>query len=250
MLSWALPQVSATGVLPQRSGSGFDHVAPYGVFEASDDFVYVVAHSGAKVLCVHSDYLDAIDRVRMHLLQVEHFVALEGRRAGWLDYEGLIEATNVNISAVSNGTFNGSGDYLVRLNPATSATVSRLLIDQVDVSGFGSGGMVSANPDTGQTHAFPAVLMTSCTVNDMAWICDIGAETGGSTVTTDLQLSTVTTTNMTGNAYIRDTGVVTFELYKVQLSGTNWDVLPGGKLTVVQQSIPPAGSPGKHQGTR
>jgi crotonobetainyl-CoA:carnitine CoA-transferase CaiB-like acyl-CoA transferase len=41
MLSWALPQVSATGVLPQRSGSGFDHVAPYGVFEASDDFVYV-----------------------------------------------------------------------------------------------------------------------------------------------------------------------------------------------------------------
>jgi formyl-CoA transferase len=41
MLSWALPQVSATGVLPQRSGSGFDHVAPYGVFEASDDFVYI-----------------------------------------------------------------------------------------------------------------------------------------------------------------------------------------------------------------
>ena len=41
MLSWAIPQVSATGVLPRRSGSGFDHVAPYGVFEAADDFVYI-----------------------------------------------------------------------------------------------------------------------------------------------------------------------------------------------------------------
>jgi hypothetical protein len=76
----------------------------------------------------------------------------------------------------------------------------------------------------------------------MAWICDIGAGTGGSTVTTDLQLSTVTTTNMNGNAYIRDTGVVTFDLYNVQLSGTNWDVLPGGKLTVLQLTTPPTGS--------
>src|ERR1700759_3803484 len=29
-----------------------------------DDFVYMVNHSGATVLCVHSDYLDAIDGVR------------------------------------------------------------------------------------------------------------------------------------------------------------------------------------------
>ncbi|MGD0554621.1 MAG: hypothetical protein ABSA93_06530 [Streptosporangiaceae bacterium] len=147
----------------------------------------------------------------------------------------------VDTLNLSNGTFSGSGDYLVRLNSATSATVSRLSIDQVDVSGFGSGGVVAANPDTGQTHTFPEVLMTGCTINDMAWICDIGAETGGSTVTTEFELSTVTTTNMNGNAYIRDTGVVTFELYKVQLSGSNWDVLPGGQLTVIQLSTPPAG---------
>jgi hypothetical protein len=147
----------------------------------------------------------------------------------------------VDDLAVSNGSFSGSGDYLVRLNPVTSATVSRLIIDQVDVAGFGSGGMVSANPNIGQTHTFPEVLMTNCTIDDMAWIADIGAETGGSTVTTDLELSTVTTTNMNGNAYIRNTGVVTFELYNVQLSGTNWDVLPGGKLTVLQLSTPPTG---------
>jgi hypothetical protein len=145
----------------------------------------------------------------------------------------------VDTLDLSNGTFNGSGDYLVRLNSATSATVSRLSIDRVDVSGFGSGGVVAANPDTGQTHTFPEVLMTNSTVNHMAWICDLGTAVGGSTVTTDLLLSTVTTTNMNGNAYIRNTGVVTFDLYDVQLSGTNWDVLPGGKLTVVQLSTPP-----------
>jgi hypothetical protein len=140
---------------------------------------------------------------------------------------------------VRNGTFGGSGDYLVRLNPATSAAVSRLSIDQVDVSGFGSGGMVSANPDTGQTHTIPEVLMTRCPIDDMAWIADLGAAAGGSPVTSELTLSQVTTTNMTGNAYIRNTGAVTFELYETQLSGTNWDVLPGGKLTVIQLSTPP-----------
>ena len=177
-------------------------------------------------------------------LIVDNFTVLGGAANGgsngtlpMVQVSGTVDALSL-----SNGTFNGSGDYLVRLNPATSATVNRLKIGEVDVSGFGSGGMVSANPDTGQTHTFPEVLMTNCTVNDMAWICDIGAGTGGSTVTTDLQLSTVTTTNMSGNAYIRNTGVVTFDLYKVQLSGTNWDVLPGGKLTVLQLSTPPTGS--------
>jgi len=145
----------------------------------------------------------------------------------------------VDNLTVRDGTFSGSGDYVVRLNPATSAAVSKLTIDQVGVSGYGSGGMVSANPNIGQTHTFPSVLMTSCTIDDMAWIADIGAATGGSVVTSELTLSGVTTTDMTGNAYIRDTGVVTFDLYKVSLSGTNWDVLPGGSLTVVDLTTPP-----------
>jgi crotonobetainyl-CoA:carnitine CoA-transferase CaiB-like acyl-CoA transferase len=41
MLCWSLPQVSITGVLPSRMGSGFSHVAPYGVFAAKDDYVYI-----------------------------------------------------------------------------------------------------------------------------------------------------------------------------------------------------------------
>src|SRR5260370_39607689 len=27
-----------------------------------DDFVYLINHSGARIVCVHSDYLDALDR--------------------------------------------------------------------------------------------------------------------------------------------------------------------------------------------
>jgi len=32
-----------------------------------DDFVYIVTHSGATVLCVHPDHMEAVDSVRDHL---------------------------------------------------------------------------------------------------------------------------------------------------------------------------------------
>jgi len=69
----------------------------------ADDFVYMVNHSGSTVLCVHSDYLDAIDGVRDQMPGVRHFVALEGRAAdhggkGWLDYEALIAAAEASFS--------------------------------------------------------------------------------------------------------------------------------------------------------
>jgi fatty-acyl-CoA synthase len=56
-----------------------------------DDFSYIVSHCGATVLCVHSDYLEAVDSVRSQLTNVRHFVALEGTRNGFLDYETLIK---------------------------------------------------------------------------------------------------------------------------------------------------------------
>ena len=51
----------------------------------TDDFVYMVNHSGTTVLCAHGDYLEALDGVRDQMPGVRHFVALEGarRRAGW-----------------------------------------------------------------------------------------------------------------------------------------------------------------------
>ena len=55
-----------------------------------DDFVYIVNHSGATVVCAHSDYLDAVDGVRDQMPDVRHFVAFEGSKPGWLDYEQAI----------------------------------------------------------------------------------------------------------------------------------------------------------------
>ena len=61
----------------------------------ADDFAYIIGHCGAKVLCVHSDYLEMVERIRHELPEVKHFVALEGltdplREAGWLDYETVL----------------------------------------------------------------------------------------------------------------------------------------------------------------
>ncbi len=59
-----------------------------------DDFAYLINHSGARVVCAHSDYLAAVNGIRSQLPRVEHFVALErpseGLNPGWLDYESLL----------------------------------------------------------------------------------------------------------------------------------------------------------------
>ena len=53
---------------------------------------YIVQHCGAKVLCVHSDLIDTIGAIRQSCPSVDHFVALEGIRHGWQDYERLLES--------------------------------------------------------------------------------------------------------------------------------------------------------------
>jgi fatty-acyl-CoA synthase len=65
-------------------------IVPMNYRLTADDFVYLATHSGCKVLCVHSDYLDVVNRVRDRMPSVRHFVALEGSRSGWLDYETLL----------------------------------------------------------------------------------------------------------------------------------------------------------------
>jgi fatty-acyl-CoA synthase len=59
----------------------------------ADDFRYLIAHSGARVVCAHGDYLATIDRIREDLPAVRHFVALTGSAHGWLDYETLVAGT-------------------------------------------------------------------------------------------------------------------------------------------------------------
>jgi fatty-acyl-CoA synthase len=58
------------------------------------DFAYMIQHSGASVVCAHADYLDAVDEIREQIPEVKHFVAFEGARDGWLDYESLIASSD------------------------------------------------------------------------------------------------------------------------------------------------------------
>ena len=58
------------------------------------EFAYLIAHSGARVVCADPAYFDAVDAIRREIRVVEHFVALEGARDGWLDYEALLREAN------------------------------------------------------------------------------------------------------------------------------------------------------------
>lgn len=63
------------------------------------DFAYIINHSGARVVCAHSGYLDAIDSIRDEIPAVELFVALEGSKEGWHDYEALLAAHSTEFKA-------------------------------------------------------------------------------------------------------------------------------------------------------
>ncbi len=65
-----------------------------------DDFEYIINHCGAKAVCAHPDYFDAIDGIRDKLTSVRKFVALEGSRAGWLDYETTLAASSPDFKEV------------------------------------------------------------------------------------------------------------------------------------------------------
>src|SRR6195256_6329941 len=74
---YAVPQIGAV-------------LVPVNYRLTADDFVYLINHSGARVVCAHTDYLAAVDSIRSQIPGVEYFVALEGVCAGWLDYEALV----------------------------------------------------------------------------------------------------------------------------------------------------------------
>src|SRR6266498_1171151 len=68
------------------------------------DFVYLINHSGSRIVCAHSDYLEAIDGIRSQLPHTLAFVALEGtvdgraERQGWLNYEELLSAATTDFN--------------------------------------------------------------------------------------------------------------------------------------------------------
>ena len=67
----------------------------------SSDFEYILNHCGAKIVCAHPDYMDAVDEIRGQLNSIESFVALEGSREGWLEYETTLQAHDPEFQSVS-----------------------------------------------------------------------------------------------------------------------------------------------------
>jgi fatty-acyl-CoA synthase len=104
---YAVPQIGAV-------------LVPINYRLTADDFAYIIGHSGAKVVCAHADYLEAVDSIRDQLPAVEHFVALEGGpREGWLDYESALAEASPEflMPAIDEGD-------LISIN-YTSGTTSR-----------------------------------------------------------------------------------------------------------------------------
>lgn len=66
-----------------------------------EDFDYIINHCGARAVCVHPDYINAIDGIREQLKTVEHFVALSDCQSGWLDYEQLLTDTTADFKQVA-----------------------------------------------------------------------------------------------------------------------------------------------------
>jgi fatty-acyl-CoA synthase len=123
------------------------------------DFVYIVNHSGASVVCADRDYLDAVDGVRDRMPDVKHFVAFMGRgggvrtsrargggveaskaaRDGWVDYEAAVAAASssferpvigerdlLTINYTSGTTARPKGVMITHRN-ATMNTIGTLL---------------------------------------------------------------------------------------------------------------------------
>jgi len=103
---YAVPQVGAV-------------LVPINYRLTAEDFAYIIGHSGARVVCAHADHLDAVDTIRPSLPGVEQFVALEGSKEGWLDYEGLIARSSGEVARPEI-----SEDDLLTIN-YTSGTTAR-----------------------------------------------------------------------------------------------------------------------------
>ena len=96
---YAVPQIGAV-------------LVPLNYRLTADDFVYLINHSGSRMVCADRDYLGAIDNIREQLPTVEHFIALscsvelparENPRSpqsnsGWLDYEAMLDASSAKFA--------------------------------------------------------------------------------------------------------------------------------------------------------
>jgi fatty-acyl-CoA synthase len=82
---YAVPQIGAV-------------LVPINYRLTTDDFAYIINHSGAKIVCVDGEYAPAVEGIRQSLPGVEQVISLgalpeELRAKGWLEYEMLLANT-------------------------------------------------------------------------------------------------------------------------------------------------------------
>ena len=82
---YAVPQIGAV-------------LVPLNYRLTADDFVYLIDHSGSRMVCADRDYLGTIESIREQLPKVEHFVALTGEADHWLNYEAMLEASSAEFA--------------------------------------------------------------------------------------------------------------------------------------------------------
>ncbi len=103
---YAVPQIGAV-------------LVPINYRLTAEDFAYIINHSGARIVCAHSDYLDTVDGIRDQLPNVEQFIALNGSKTGWLNYESMLANAAPDFARPEIGE-----NDLISIN-YTSGTTSR-----------------------------------------------------------------------------------------------------------------------------
>ena len=84
---YAVPQIGAV-------------IVPINFRLTAADFAYILNHSGARIVCVHADYLGAVDSIRDQVPGVEKFIAFSGSKAGWTDYEAAVAESAADFAHV------------------------------------------------------------------------------------------------------------------------------------------------------
>jgi acyl-CoA synthetase (AMP-forming)/AMP-acid ligase II len=188
-------QLESFYAVPQLGGV----VVPINYRLTADDFAYIINHSGARAVCAHVDYLEAVDGIRDRLPDVTHFVALEGApRDGWVDYEATVDQTSPNfdrppieeddlisINYTSGTTARPKGVMITHRNAAVNVIGTLLHLPiRVDERYLWTLPMFHANGWTytwivtaaGGTHVClrkvePARVFELIRREDVAWLC-------------------------------------------------------------------------------
>src|SRR5256885_6804564 len=87
---YAVPQIGAV-------------LVPLNYRLTAGDFVYLINHSGSRMVCADRDYLGTIDSIRSCVPCVEHFIALSCSvdcpqpNSVWLNYEAVLAASSTEF---------------------------------------------------------------------------------------------------------------------------------------------------------